>query len=48
MIAGELPLIHRETFDRMIIAQAVIEKLTLVSEDSNMSQYKVKLLQGVN
>ena len=41
-----LDLHHRDPFDRMIIAQAVIEKLTLVSEDSIMSQYKVKLLQG--
>jgi len=44
MFAGELPLIHRDPFDRMIVAQAVIEKFTLISVDPIMSKYNVNLL----
>lgn len=44
LLAGELPFLHRDPFDRMLIAQAKIEKLTVVSNDSIMAQYKLKLL----
>ncbi|MCF6226914.1 MAG: type II toxin-antitoxin system VapC family toxin [Xanthomonadales bacterium] len=43
-LAGKLPAIHKDPFDRMLIAQAMIEKLCLVSRDSFFSQYDVKLL----
>lgn len=44
-LAGELPLIHKDSFDRMLVAQATIEKLTLISNDPLIARYKVKLLQ---
>ena len=37
--AAALPLHHRDTFDRMLIAQAQIEDMTLVSADSMFKQY---------
>ena len=40
----QLPLIHRDPFDRMLIAQAKIENLTLVTRDSNIIQYPVSYL----
>ncbi|MCF6262157.1 MAG: type II toxin-antitoxin system VapC family toxin [Xanthomonadales bacterium] len=43
-LAGKLPAIHKDPFDRMLIAQAMIEKLCLVSRDSLFTQYDVKLL----
>ncbi len=43
-LAGELPDIHKDPFDRMLIAQAIIEKLTLVTRDSLFSKYDVNLL----
>jgi len=43
-LAGALPLIHKDPFDRMLIAQAKIEKLILISNDPLIAQYKVKLL----
>lgn len=43
-LAGNLPAIHKDPFDRMLIAQAMIEKLCLVSRDSLFTQYDVKLL----
>jgi len=42
----ELPLIHKDPFDRMIIAQAIIEDLLLVSDDKIFTQYNVNLLRA--
>lgn len=39
-----LPLHHRDPFDRMIIAQGITEDLTIISKDKNFSLYPVKLL----
>lgn len=39
-----LPLHHRDPFDRMLIAQAQSEEMTLVSADSIFNQYEVSLL----
>ena len=44
-LAGKLPDIHKDPFDRMLIAQSMIEKLTLISKDSVMSQYNVNLIK---
>lgn len=38
--AAALPLHHRDPFDRMLIAQAQIEQMTLVSADSMFNQYR--------
>jgi PIN domain nuclease of toxin-antitoxin system len=45
IIAGRLPLIHRDPFDRMLVAQARCEGLTLVSHDSWIQRYDVDLLR---
>jgi PIN domain nuclease of toxin-antitoxin system len=37
----ELPLLHRDPFDRLIVAQSLIDSLTLVSADSTFDQYGV-------
>lgn len=39
-----LPLYHRDPFDRMLISQSVLEDLILVSKDSVFSKYPVTLL----
>ncbi len=39
-----LPLHHRDLFDRMLIAQAQVEEMTLVSADSTFNQHEVSLL----
>jgi PIN domain nuclease of toxin-antitoxin system len=39
-----LPLHHRDPFDRILIAQAQIEKMTLVSADSTFNLWEVSLL----
>ena len=42
--AGDLPLHHRDPFDRMLIAQAQVESLMLVTRDAQLSAYDVQLL----
>lgn len=37
--AAALPLHHRDPFDRMLIAQAQLEEMTLVSADAIFRQY---------
>ena len=38
-----LPLNHRDPFDRILIAQAISEGLTLITHDSVFSQYPVQI-----
>ena len=38
----KLPFHHRDPFDRMLIAQALTEKMPLLSRDRNLSAYAVK------
>jgi PIN domain nuclease of toxin-antitoxin system len=40
----KLPFHHRDPFDRLLIAQAMTEKLTIVTADSVFSDYGVKVL----
>ncbi|MCY3784042.1 MAG: type II toxin-antitoxin system VapC family toxin [Chloroflexi bacterium] len=42
--AGSLPTIHGDPFDRMLVAQAQIEGLTLVTADANMLRYPVRTM----
>lgn len=42
--AGDLPLHHRDPFDRMLVAQAQAEGLTLVSRDAAFHRYDVRVL----
>lgn len=41
---GSLPFHHRDPFDRMIIAQAMEEGLTIVTRDRHFQAYGVPLL----
>jgi PIN domain nuclease of toxin-antitoxin system len=40
-----LPLYHKDPFDRLLMAQAIAEKWQLVSMDSIFSQYPVQLFK---
>ncbi len=40
---GELPLVHRDPFDRMLIAQAQVERLELITRDAGLGEYQVNL-----
>lgn len=41
---GELPAHHRDPFDRLLIAQALEEKLTLLTADRVFQKYKLDLI----
>lgn len=43
-LAVGLPPIHRDPFDRMLVSQARIERLTLVTRDEVIAKYDVPLL----
>ena len=43
-VAGRLPLIHRDPFDRMLVGQAQCEGLTLVTRDPQCQKYEVAML----
>jgi len=43
---AELPMLHQDPFDRMQIAQANLEGLTLITRDRRIQQYDVRWLGG--
>ncbi len=44
LAAGELPRHHNDPFDRMLVAQAVTEGLTLVTHDPALKPYRVSTI----
>jgi len=40
----DLPFLHKDPFDRLIISQAFIERITIISSDNHFSKYDVKVL----
>jgi PIN domain nuclease of toxin-antitoxin system len=40
--AAVLPYIHRDPFDRMLIAQAIVENMHLMTSDADILKYNVK------
>jgi PIN domain nuclease of toxin-antitoxin system len=43
-VAGGLPLHHRDPIDRMLIAQAIVERLTIVTRDRAFDRYPVPVI----
>jgi PIN domain nuclease of toxin-antitoxin system len=41
---AELPLYHRDPFDRLLIAQAQVEKFSLLTADTQFEPYEVELM----
>ena len=41
-----LPLHHRDPFDRMLVSQAIVENATLITGDNKLWQYDVALLKA--
>ena len=39
----DLPRIHRDPFDRMLVAQAQVERLTLLTGDTTVARYPVSI-----
>lgn len=45
-VLKNLPMHHRDPFDRLIIAQAKADQLTLLSRDVEIHKYKVELIKA--
>jgi PIN domain nuclease of toxin-antitoxin system len=43
----DLPAIHQDPFDRVLIAQATVERLALISSDSEVARYASKSLRVI-
>jgi len=43
-VLEKLPLLHRDPFDRLLIATAISEQMTFISADKNVAQYDVPLV----
>jgi PIN domain nuclease of toxin-antitoxin system len=44
MALGKLPFHHKDPFDRMIIVQAIINKIALMSDDSKFLKYNCNII----
>lgn len=40
-VAAGLPPLHLDPFDRMLVAQAIVEQLTIVTRDADIPRYDV-------
>ena len=43
-VLASLDMHHRDPFDRMLVAQAIVERLTIVSGDPQLRNYAVPLI----
>ena len=43
---AQLPLHHRDPFDRLLVAQARISDLTILSRDPNIARYDVSIVSA--
>ena len=41
---SKLPAVHKDPFDRMLVAQAITERLSLVSKDAHFEKYPVEVI----
>ena len=46
MKVGRLPPLHGDPFDRMLIAQAQVEEVSIVSRDKQIARYEVDFVDA--
>lgn len=44
LVLSSLPFHHRDPFDRLIIAQSLNNKFTIISKDQYFQNYKVEVI----
>ncbi len=42
----DLPMHHRDPFDRILVAQAKVEDFTLVTHDTRLKQYDASIMEA--
>jgi PIN domain nuclease of toxin-antitoxin system len=43
-VIAQLPFYHRDPFDRLLVAQAIVNNLSLISADKNLDRYNIQRL----
>jgi PIN domain nuclease of toxin-antitoxin system len=43
---GLLPMLHRDPFDRMLVAQAQVEEMTILTRDPRIGRYEVSTIRA--
>jgi PIN domain nuclease of toxin-antitoxin system len=46
ILAGSLPPHHADPFDRLLVAQALLDSLTLVTRDMDLAAYDIDVLEA--
>jgi PIN domain nuclease of toxin-antitoxin system len=44
LAVARLPLYHKDPFDRIMVAQAIVEQLVIISADGQLARYPVDVL----
>jgi PIN domain nuclease of toxin-antitoxin system len=44
LVVGALALIHNDPFDRIIVAQSIYERMTLLTADETLEKYGISIL----
>jgi PIN domain nuclease of toxin-antitoxin system len=44
LLLKDMPFHHKDPFDRMLVAQSIVEKCHLMTNDSKIMQYKCKVI----
>jgi len=44
LITGTLPMIHKDPFDRILIAQSIVEGISLLTSDEIIAQYPAPVI----
>ncbi len=46
LVAGMLPLHHKDPFDRMLVAQAMVHQLAIITRDPDIPKYGIAVLRA--
>lgn len=46
LASGSLPALHRDPFDRMLVAQALSERLPIITADQAIRQYPIETIRA--
>jgi len=46
LVAAALPTIHRDPFDRMLVAQAQVERVPLLTADRQLAAYGIECIEA--
>jgi PIN domain nuclease of toxin-antitoxin system len=47
LAVADLPSHHRDPFDRILIAQAIVESLPILTADPQLSRYGIEIIEAV-